>query len=263
MTTDQDLAPVSVFEIDQAENRRRYLVTHTREIVRNLAMLQEKNRFISVYLESGENFFLSTIITIDEAAGVVFLDPPGTPELRAPALAAGKITFSGILDRIKIQFRADALIAGDHDDRPALIAAIPKEMLRLQRREFFRIDTPLATPLRCQLIRHREEEQILVAELILRDISGGGMCLSGPIELAEKFAPGELFSECRLEIPGDSVFAVNLRIREISRFETATGDWQLRLGCEFINLPGTRLSLIERYVTRLERERKSRESGML
>ncbi len=263
MATDQELAPVSVFEIDQAEHRERYLVTHPREILRNLRLMEERKRFISVYLENGENFFLSTVIAIDEEAGVFLLDPPGVPELRPLALAATRITLSGVLDRIKIQFRVESLTNDTHEDKPALRATFPREMLRLQRREFFRIETPLANPLRCQLIRHKDNEQVLVAELPLRDISGGGMCLSGPIELAESFAPGELFSECRLDIPGDAVFAVNLRIREITRLETASGDWQLRLGCEFINLPGTRLSLIERYVTRLERERKSRESGAL
>lgn len=263
MMIDQEVAPVSVFEIDQAEHRERYLVTHPREILRNIKSLQDKRRFISLYVDDGAVFFLSTIIDVDEAAGTLLLDPPGRPEQLAPALSAERITISCILDRVKIQFRLSGLSQTTLDDKPALIAPLPSEMLRLQRREFFRIDTPLINPLRCQLIRHREEEQVLLAELPLRDISGGGMCLSGPIELAEQFSLGELFSECRLDIPGEAVFTVNLRIREISRFETASGDWQARLGCEFINLPGTRLSLIERYVTRLERERKSRESGLL
>lgn len=263
MMTDQEVAPVSVFEIDLPEHRERFLVTYQTEILRNISALQEKNRFISLYLDDGQIFFLSTIIRVDKEAGTLLLDPPGRPELLAPALAAERITISCILDRVKIQFRLDGLTQTTLDDKPALIASLPKEMLRLQRREFFRIDTPLINPLRCQLIRQHDGEPAMLAELPLRDISGGGMCLSGPVELAEQFALGELFSECRLDIPGDAVFTVNLRIREIARIETAGGDWQLRLGCEFINLPGTRLSLIERYVTRLERERKSRESGIV
>ena len=32
---------------------------------------------------------------------------------------------------------------------------------------------------------------------------------------------------------------------------------QLRLGCEYVNLPSARQNLIERYITRLERARKA------
>ena len=87
--------------------------------------------------------------------------------------------------------------------------------------------------------------------------------LIGKVEHAEKFALGELFKDCRLEIPGESVLSVNLRIQEILKSELPNGDHQLRLGCEFISLPGTRLTLIERYITRLERERKARETGLV
>jgi hypothetical protein len=58
------------------------------------------------------------------------------------------------------------------------------------------------------------------------------------------------------------VLSVNLRVREILKIELPNGDQQLRLGCEFISLPGTRLTLIERYITRLERERKAKSTGL-
>ena len=130
-------------------------------------------------------------------------------------------------------------------------------MLRLQRREFFRIDTPRINPLRCKLVKHHGETESEVFDFPLLDISGGGLCLSGPVEAAAHFSLGELFTDCRLEIPDESVISVNLRVREISRLETANGQMQLRLGCEYVNLPSARQNLIERYITRLERARKA------
>ena len=84
----------------------------------------------------------------------------------------------------------------------------------------------------------------------------------GDIEIADQFSLGEMFTECRLDIPGECVLTVNLRVRELLKLETINGDHQLRLGCEFVGLPGTRLALIERYITKLERERKAKESGL-
>lgn len=78
-----------------------------------------------------------------------------------------------------------------------------------------------------------------------------------PSRGSRAFSLGELFTDCRLEIPDESVISVNLRVREISRLETANGQMQLRLGCEYVNLPSARQNLIERYITRLERARKA------
>ena len=99
---------------------------------------------------------------------------------------------------------------------------------------------------------HAEQLAPLVRDLLTRS----------DIALADQFSLGELFTECRLEIPGESVLSVNLRVREVLKIETVNGDHQLRLGCEFVGLPGTRLAMIERYITKLERERKARESGL-
>jgi c-di-GMP-binding flagellar brake protein YcgR len=35
-----------------------------------------------------------------------------------------------------------------------------------------------------------------------------------------------------------------------------------RAGCEFVKLPGQMSTLVQRYIIKVERERKARESGM-
>ena len=61
-----------------------------------------------------------------------------------------------------------------------------------------------------------------------------GVSLIGKVQQAERFSLGELFKDCQLEIPGESILSVNLRIQEILKIELPNGDHQLRLGCEFI-----------------------------
>ena len=253
--------PVHVFEIDLARYRERHLVTHQREIQRYVKAVHEKCHLVSLYLDDGSVFFLTSIIALDDDARTVLLDPPGAEHLRA-ALAAKRLTVSCLLGQVKIQFRLSGVSMTAHGGKPALMAPMPQELLRLQRRDFFRIDTPLTRPWRCRMFRQQDQERVLFAELPLRDISGGGLCLAGPIDLAERFALGEIFSGCQLAIPDEEVFDIHLRITEISRFETSSGDWQMRLGCEFIHLSRMRQGLIETYVTRLERERIAR-GGLL
>lgn len=263
MNPAQDNAHVPVFEIDQPGSYGDYIFTNPLEVLRNLRTLQDQRRFVTLYLDEGQHFFLSTVLAVDAERGLFFLDAPSQKELLEQAKAATKITLSTLVDRVKIQLRLREIDVVSLDGSPALRARIPDRVLRLQRREFFRIDTPRINPLRCKLAQqHPTEDRVEILELPLHDISGGGMCLIGPIEMAERFQLGTLFADCRLEIPGESPISLNLRIREVSRLETLNGDQQLRLGCEFINLSGARQSLIERYITRLERERKARENGL-
>ena len=50
---------------------------------------------------------------------------------------------------------------------------LPNSLLRLQRREYFRLETPHASPLHCKLVRRREDGSSLIFNLALLDISGG------------------------------------------------------------------------------------------
>lgn len=246
-----------VFEIDQPSRYGRYIITNTREIVWHLKLLQEQRSFITLYPSHLNQFFLTSIIAIDEKNNALILDAPGLPELMESAIKSTSSTLTTSMDRVKVQIRLGALQQTRYENGPALLAPLPNNMLRLQRREFFRIDTPRVQPLRCKLLKRHDDTQSEVFDLPLLDISGGGLCLSGPITAADHFSLGELFTDCRLEIPDESVISVNLRVREISRLETANGQLQLRLGCEYVNLPSARQNLIERYITRLERARRA------
>lgn len=252
---------VPVFEIDQPEIYSQYLLRNPIEILSTLRALEQHRSVISVYLDEGNHFFLSAIVAVDEVSGQIFLDPSNLPALNQRANQAQKVTLSGVLNKVKIQIRLPALRSTTLESKPAFSAPLPDGVLRLQRREFFRLTTPQVPPLRCKLATQRDSGNE-VFDLPLFDISGGGMSLIGKINQAEKFTLGELFQDCRLEIPGESVLSVNLRVREIFKIELANGDQQLRLGCEFISLPGTRLTLIERYITRIERERKAKANGL-
>lgn len=90
-----------------------------------------------------------------------------------------------------------------------------------------------------------------------------GVSLIAAVEQAANFPRDALFQDCRLEIPGEGVIQVNLRVRKTIEISSRNGEHSLRVGCEFVNLTGTKLAFIERYITRIERERKARDTGLI
>lgn len=247
------------FEIDHPEEFAQFMLNDQREIIYYLNLLANQRRPLTAYIDEGESFFLTTIVAIDEAAARIFLDPEPSAEHNAAATTAQQITLVAKLAGIKIQIRLPALQISNHQNQSILSADIPEAILRLQRREFFRLVPPISKPVRCKLTTKDAAESY---DLHLADISGGGVCLIGPTTIAAHFPRDALFPHCRLDFPVDGVIQVSLRVRKNVEMSDRNGRHSLRIGCEFVGLPSARLAFIERYITRIERQRKVRNSGL-
>lgn len=263
MPTPQEEQAVTGFEIDNPAEFGPFFLKSRREVIFYLQLLVRQHSIVTAYLDDGQHFFLSSLLAIDEAKNQVFLDPSSVADNNAIALAAKQITLVANLDRIKMQVRLPALTRGRHQDQEALCAPIPELICRLQRREFFRLESPHNPPTSCKLQTRREDGSSHNLELPLSDISGGGLSLIGATDMVADFPRDALFQDCRLEIPGEGVIQVNLRVRKTVEISDLDGEHNLRIGCEFVNLPSSRLAFIERYIARIERERKARDSGLL
>ncbi|MCG2578864.1 flagellar brake protein [Dechloromonas sp. XY25] len=252
------------FEIDHLDEYGQCLLTDAREVEFYLGLLVKRHSIITAYLDTGERFFLTSLLAIDVADRKIMLDPAQHEENKIPVLAARTITLVTNLDRIKIQIRLAPLEKQQYQGQPLLAAPLPEALLRLQRREFFRLEPPLSAPIFCKLATHTEGSGAFrTFELPLSDISGGGVCLTATVDMAHYFERDTLFQNCRLELLGNSVILVNLRVRKAIELSERNGEHSLRVGCEFINLSGARLGQIEHYIARVERERKAMDSGLI
>lgn len=251
----------AIFEFDQVDVYGKYMLYSRTEILFVLRSMQKKNAMITVYFDHGKSFFLTTLVHIDDTNGQLFFDYGSDEETNHKAVKSDRLLCTATLDRVKIQFSLSGLKLAKHDGRPAFIATPPTGMLRLQRREYFRLETPQATPLICRAMANRDDGSSFALNLPLADISGGGIGLMVAPEVGEYCKIGTLFSNSRIDIPEEGVLQVNLVVRSAFRVTARNGHEHLRLGCEFMNLPGNRMNMIQRYITRVERERKSRLAG--
>lgn len=252
------------FEIDHLDEFGQCLLTEPREIEFYLGLLVKRRSIFTAYIDAGERFFLTSVLAIDLAERRILLDPAQHDEAHADALAAKRITLVTNLDRVKIQLRLGPLQKQHYEGQTLLAARLPDGLLRLQRREFFRLEPPLSAPIYCKLVaRSPDGGTTRTLELPLSDISGGGVSLVATVDMAGYFERDTLFQDCRLELPEDSVLLVSLRVRKAIELSERNGEHSLRVGCEFINLSGARQAQIERYITRVERERKARDTGLI
>ncbi len=265
--TQADAAPAAEpkpieFELENSDTYGRYMLYSRTEIIFVLRAMQKKGSMATIYFDHGKNFFLTALIDIDERNDTLIFDRGGDQEINRWAVEANHLLCTSNVDKIKIQFSLNGLKAVQYGGRPVFAAKLPKSVLRLQRREYFRLDTPQGNPIICQAKAAREDGSLMGLNLPLLDISGGGVGMLAPIEAESLLAVGNTLSNCRLEIPEEGVVQIDMIVRNARTFTMRSGHPQLRIGCEFIDLPGSRLSMIQRYITRIERERKARLAGL-
>lgn len=249
-------------EFEQADIYSKYLLRSRTEIIFVLRAVQQKGSLITVYFNEGHSFLLTSLLEVDAERGMLVFDVSSDQEMNVRALKADHFVLNTSLDKVKVQFALKHLELTQHGGRPALRGAIPETVLRLQRREYYRLSTPIAAPVQCRLTAQRADGTSVAHELPLLDISGGGICLMVNAENKEDFRPETAFRDCRIELPEEGVLVCNLLVRNAFEVTTKTGNHHLRVGCEFDDLPGTRLSMVQRYITRIERERKARATGL-
>ncbi len=215
-----------------------------------LRSLEQKGDLISVYFDQGQNSFLSTVLTVDPKAQLFWFDISGVEAMNRSFLRADHIVFVAAPEGVKIQFVLDGNIElVDYDDKPAFVAHFPSDMIKLQRREYFRLQTPIGKPLVCKLPQTSGK----VLSLPLHDISIGGMGLwvSGQVEVEQM----DIVHGCRVDLGTFGVIDVTLEIRSKRQVTKRDGSVQTMVGTRFVDLPRNTENILQRYIAQLERER--------
>lgn len=247
------------FELLQADDYSRYLLRGRTDILFNLRGLIQKRAMLSAFIDASADSFLTAIVALSADENQLVLDAASDETTNRRVEAAEQLICVTQLDRIKIQFAARGIQRIQHEGHDAFRVLVPDVMLRLQRREYFRLTAPSAHSLTCLIPmtiggEHRE----ISVEASVLDISGGGLSITIPSE-GMVVEPDMEFGNCRLMLPETGAIVTSLRVRNLFRITNRDGSITLRAGCEFTHLSSAMASTIQRYILKVERERNARE----
>jgi c-di-GMP-binding flagellar brake protein YcgR len=247
------------FEIDLTGEYSEYFLYAKAEILAVLRSVIQKETLITVHFDRGQFFFLTSMIALRPNNTEFIFDISSNEEVNALALQTDKLVFTTLVDKVKIQFSLNRLRREEYQGRPAFVGAVPDRLLRLQRREFFRLSLSLINPIRLRTTLEPDDKAI---DVPLLDISGGGVGLMFPVDLVSRLEKGQMLTNCRVMLPGEGLLISTLCVRNMFDVTSRNGSRYVRVGCEFAALPASRLSAVQRYIIHAERERKARLSGL-
>lgn len=249
------------FELEQSDDYSKFLLYSKTEILFVLRTLIQKGTLATVYFDHGKSFLLTSLLALTNDNSKFICDLGSNQETNRKAMQADKLIFATTIDHIKVQFSIDRLSKTEMGGRSVFCAAVPETLLRLQRREYFRLSTPIAQSISCVLPMTHVDGSPFIAEARIFDISGGGIGLMASLDQAALYETEAVFSNCKFELPSEGLLLTSLRVRNAFSVATKNGTHYLRIGGNFVALNGSQLGMIQRYITRMEQLRKTRLSG--
>lgn len=245
-------------ELLSTDDFSQYMLNSKSEMFSVFRGMVEHVSQITMFFNEGRDMVLTSMISYNDNG--IFLDLGASSEMNRKALETNKLFCVTQLDKVKVQFILRGVKRVETKEGPAFFAAMPESVLRLQRREYYRLAAPISRPLKCTVPFPLSDGQRRVVEAHIGDISGGGIgIVSIPIDIP--LQPGVELS-CKIDLPEVGVVTGMVVVRSVFETTTRSGVKSKRAGCEFMKLPGPMLTLIQRYIIKVERERKARESGM-
>jgi flagellar brake protein len=242
------------------ENWHDFEVESRREIISLLRAIGEKNQLIRMLVHGEADVCVTTILDVDPDSNTLIMDRSIDRDQNRRILEAKRLSFETTLDKIRILFAADKVVETAYEGAPALKLAIPDTMIRLQRREFYRMPTPVSNPVKVT-IPMPEEMGGGTSIFPLADISCGGIAiLDNKLVLGNTI--GLNYPGCRIDVPDIGPVMTTLQVRNSLDMTLLNNKTNRRLGCAFIDISRGNLANVQRYITKLERERNARIAGL-
>ena len=244
----------------ELEDWHDYEVASRREIVSLLRQIGEHNQLIRLLIRGEADVCVTSILAVDEDSNTIVLDRSVDPAQNQRMTGATRAKCETTLDKIRILFGAANLASTTWQGAPALRADIPPSLIRLQRREYYRMATPVTNPVRA-LIPVPVDAGGGMGVFPLHDISVGGIALlDARLQLGT--AVGRVIEGCRIELPEIGPIATSLEIRNSLDLTLLNHKTTRRLGLQFADISRGGLAAVQRYITKLERERNAKLAGL-
>jgi c-di-GMP-binding flagellar brake protein YcgR len=191
---------------------------------------------------------LTLILAADENG--VWIDAASNPQDNRLIERSKRIIFVSSHNQAKVQFIATDAMLGTYEDAPAFSLALPLKLLRLQRRDYYRLVTAETGALNC-IIRPVADQAHIQHEVTVMDISIGGVALICE-QTGVELHPGMVYEHCQIELPEIGTLEASIEVKNTFEITDRSGKVKRRAGCVFVKQDGKTTMLLQRYVALMQ-----------
>jgi c-di-GMP-binding flagellar brake protein YcgR len=236
-----------------ASSDEKFLIRNRDEILLILTGFSLSRDTVSILFSEGHDILLSEVVAVVPENNALFLDPNSNADFNKQLLGALRLSFVVEQDGVTVRWSAPQAFADQYEGRPVFRVTIPETLRRIQRREFFRVATPGNHPILCSVPSPNNPPAFVNLPLV--DISMEGIGVILPAAEVTAFEKGAELLNCTIDFGEAGSVAVNLRVRNIWTVALKNGKSNTHAGLGFVGLPSRTQSIIQHYVTHLDRLR--------
>jgi c-di-GMP-binding flagellar brake protein YcgR len=235
-------------ELFSKDEENEYLISNPKEIASILQTIAQRKSRVALYYNEGISMVLTMILAADENG--VWIDAASNPQDNRLIERSKRIIFVTSHNQAKVQFVATDVMLGTYEDAPAFSLGLPQKLLRLQRRDYYRLVTAETGALKC-IIRPVPDQTHIQEEVTVMDISIGGValvCEQSGVELQ----PGMIYEHCQIVLPDVGTVDATIEVKNAFEITDRSGKVKRRAGCVFVKPDGKTSMLLQRYVAHMQ-----------
>lgn len=232
--------------LDNPENEE-FLVHSHSSIASILRNLMRENSTITAYLPTSDEVVATGILHVDLEKKMVILDATKETKRNNQFSNSSNVLFDLKQNSVILQFVAKQTQPARFNGESAVFIGLPDRLLRLQRREFFRVAAISNTGVTCVI----KEAHGVTHKLEVEDVSLGGVGAL-LVDDALPVKQFKIFRNCELRIPGFATLVVDLQIRNCFEKTLQSGRKVRRMGLSYVNLSTDKENLLQKYINQCQ-----------
>lgn len=233
--------------LDIASVDEKCLMSSPHEVVHAIRKLESDNEVIAVRYGSGyTGTLMSAVLDVSKEHRKVYIDCSNNEEANFEVMNSNNLVIQARPLNVGIQFSTGKPSRVPFGNGFAFSVDIPDQMIRLQRREYYRVAMPYFDAQQCHLLNGKYSGE-------LGNISLGGISVLLNVTDAGVLSEEARIEQCWVDLPSIGRIAFDLLPRN-KQLVKRINQTLVQLGCEFSGLGSSDKAALQRYIMRLERE---------
>lgn len=226
-----------------------FAIHNRKEIVFILdALVKER---AAIHLETSDGVgFPSLVLKVSSEGNYVYVDVGPDKRINDRIVHDKQVKFFTQAG-VKVRWHSTHVHQVSLPDGNAFSMTLPAVIERVQRRDYFRLNTPQGS--NAMICKIPVEENLVEATIVDMSAEGIGVSIKGA--LPEIFSQGAQMQGCSIEFPVVGVVAMDLKFCGVwSSIKTKSGEELHRVGMKFENLSRGASNVIQRHMIELEKD---------
>jgi len=237
-------------EVFANDDENDFILHDPKEILAVLRDIVAQRNRVALYFNDDNSMVLTLLLAADETG--IWVDAAPSPLDNRHIERSKRIVFVSTHNHAKVQWVSAETSQCLYENSAAFFVPLPRRLLRLQRRDFYRLLTREPNALTC-LLRPLPEQAHIHHKVTVMDISIGGValiCKEDGVDLK----PGMQFQNCEIDLPGIGTISAAIEVKNTFEVTARNGKVSRRAGCVFLKPSAEVEKMLQRYVAHMQQQ---------